>query len=144
MASKILFDSYKSITRDDEILKTSFDIFDKDKSGFIDRVELKDAAIHIRTLSTKKYNPKNTDPKHIEEEITNILNEFDYNKDGKISYGEYKDFMKKVALKIMVRILILILLMILKILWMIQKLINFLLLKLNLKSKRQKKKCKMK
>ncbi len=103
MATKILFESYKSLTRDMDLLKSAFDMFDKDKSNFIDRAELKDAAIHIRTLSTKKYNPKNTDPKLIEEEINNILNEFDYNKDGKISFDEYRDFMKNVALRIMVR-----------------------------------------
>ena len=55
-----------------------FEIFDKDKNGFIDIFEMKEV------MSVLGYDLN-------EDEIKDVFNEADFNKDGKVSFEEFKN-----------------------------------------------------
>ena len=74
-------DKAKFIT--EEIIKFSFRFFDKDNNGEITFEE-------IKLTFAKSFNK---DIQNYEETITNIIKEVDTNKDGKISYQEFKSMM---------------------------------------------------
>jgi len=67
----------------EDIIKFSFIFFDKDQNGEITVEEIKEILI-------KNFNK---DVKSYEDSIKNIINEVDLNKDGKISYDEFKNMM---------------------------------------------------
>ena len=57
-----------------------FNVFDKDKSGFICREELRQVMINLGESTT-------------EEELDEMMNEADINKDGKVSFEEFEKIM---------------------------------------------------
>jgi calmodulin len=68
---------------EDAELREAFNVFDKDKNGFIDRDEIKDV---LKTL---------TGVEHSETEIDLMIKEADTNNDGKVSFQEFKKMMGK-------------------------------------------------
>jgi len=89
-SGKIEFNEFKKfMTREmseAQRLKNIFNIFDSDGDGYITIPELK------RTLKQCDYNVTN-------EGVEKIMKEADINKDGKISFEEFKIFFKNKSLK---------------------------------------------
>ena len=73
-------------------LQMAFNFFDKDQSGMLDVNEVK----AVLGMSTKggKGDLQNNDKK--DEYIKSVIAEIDLNKDGEVSYHEFKELMKKV------------------------------------------------
>lgn len=66
----------------EDLLKTAFEYFDKDKNGAITREELRDVLSSDDILIP-------------ESEIDKIIAEVDFDQDGQIDYGEFIEMMKK-------------------------------------------------
>jgi Ca2+-binding EF-hand superfamily protein len=68
---------------DYEMLTEMFKAFDKDGNGYIDKEELKNTMTNDLGIPLT------------EKETTEMINEADVNKDGKIDYNEFVSIMKK-------------------------------------------------
>ena len=68
----------------DDIIKFSFNFFDKDKSGEITYEEIEE--ILLKGIENDN---------NVRESVKNMIKEVDVDKDGKVSYREFKDMMKK-------------------------------------------------
>jgi calcium-dependent protein kinase len=75
-------DKEKFIT--DDVIKFSFNFFDKDKNGEITCEEIKEILLKNINKNIKSY----------EESVKKIIKQVDINNDGKVSFSEFKDMMK--------------------------------------------------
>ena len=71
-----------------QVTSSSFDKYDKDKSGYIEQAELKDV---INEMASQL----NRDTDISEEDVKNVLQAIDTNKDGKISKQEFSNLSKE-------------------------------------------------
>jgi len=68
-------------------LKESFDLVDKDKSGFIDASEVQQILQQYYQGKAKK-----PDPAKLQSEISAFVKELDKDSDSKVSFKEFVDF----------------------------------------------------
>lgn len=71
----------------DSNIKIAFDMFDKNKKGYITQAGLRNV-----------FGTSQSADKTFEETWTKILSQYDSNGDGKISFEEFKDAMQKAVL----------------------------------------------
>lgn len=77
------------------IVKQTFDSYDKDKSGYLDKSEIKDlikTTFHDKSLKFKNMNSDDYE-KLLDKDCQKLLAKIDQNSDGKVSLEELNDLM---------------------------------------------------
>lgn len=87
--SKVV-DEYIKLMGNEQNLRKSFDEMDKDKSGFLERKEIRKLII----ILSKGFADAKTEKAQREKDIDEIMETTDVNKDRKISFAEFVGFLR--------------------------------------------------
>jgi len=74
----------------EQLAREMFKMADTDNSGFIDAKEVQALFIKINNENKKK-----TDPAKLKKEVECFMKQIDQNKDNKVSFAEFIEFVKK-------------------------------------------------